>query len=380
MPSVNEILEELSKDQLNWKARHASEQSQILDRLGRIEAARDNLGRCAGDNEERKAFDKFLRTGSGLERKDIGSNTASGALVPTVDADEIVSKALAQSRIGSLVRLTKTDSADYRRILRAGPTGAAWVGESGSRDATADANFRQIVMTHGELYAYVAFTNWVLNDSRINLAAELLADVQAQFAKGLGTAIITGNGTNTLTGMLNTSPTNVDDGASPARAASVYEYVPSGESASLNHHPLASPPAYGDDRLLDLFFTLKPEYRANATWIMASPTLAALRKFKDSTGSPIWQPSMGAGVDQGDGFLLGRPVCVCESVPAIGANAFAVGVGDLKQAYELIQIGPLEITRDDVTTPGKTKYYVRSRWGGAVLDNDSLKWLKLAAT
>ncbi|MBL8202427.1 MAG: phage major capsid protein [Chromatiales bacterium] len=380
---IIEAVDSLGKDWAAFKASQAAELRTLSQRQDELEARAENIRPGASGNAsaaERKQFADYLRTGQGLSRKDVTTGTASGAMVPTVIAQDIVSKALARSRIGALVRNAQVESGDYSRILRVGGATSGWSSETGTRSATTEPSYRAITPTSGELYSYYTVSNWALQDAWFDLAKELEDAVTAQAAKDLEAAIISGNGASRPTGMLASNPTSADDNASPQRAAGVYEYVASGEAGTLNHHPASSPQRYGDDKLLDLFFTLKPEYRANATWLMASPTLAAVRKFKDTNGQPVWQPNMAAGVDQGDGFLFGKPVVVCESMPAIGSNAFPIAVGDLQQGYELVRIHGLDITRDDVTSPGKTKFFVRARFGGCVLDNDAIKFIKCSAS
>ena len=380
---VVQAIESLGQDWARFKAAQVSEKKSLDERLDNLEASLQGHKPGASGSAygaERKQFADYLRTGQGLSRKDLTSSTASGAMIPTVVAQDIIAKALARSRIGALVRNTQVESGDYSRILRVGGATSGWSSETGTRSATTEPSYRAITPTSGELYGYYVVSNWALQDAWFDLARELQDAIEAQFAKDLEAAIISGNGSSRPTGMLASNPTASLDDSSPLRAAGVYQYIASGEAGTLNHHPASSPQRYGDDRLLSLFFSLRPEHRAAATWVMASLTLATVRKFKTVDGAPIWQPNMGAGVDQGDGFLFGKPVVVCESMPAIGSNAFPIAVGDLQQGYELVRIHGLDITRDDVTTPGKTKFYIRARFGGHPLDNDAIKFLKCAAS
>jgi HK97 family phage major capsid protein len=123
----------------------------------------------------------------------------------------------------------------------------------------------------------------------------------------------------------------------------------------------------------DTFFGMRPEYRTRAEWLMSSSTLAAIRKLTDTTGQHLWQQNLSAGVDAGDGLLLGKKVRISESMQSIGTNNFPILCGDFNQGYEITLIGGLQVTRDEVTTPGKTRFYIRARFGGRLVDNDALK-------
>ena len=131
-----------------------------------------------------------------------------------------------------------------------------WSSETGTRSATTEPSYRAIVPTSGELYAYYVVSNWALHDAWFDLARELQDAIEAQFAKDIEPAIISGNGSSRPTGMLASNPTASLEEASPLRAAGVSQYVASGEAGALNHHPASSPQRYGDDGLLSWFFAL----------------------------------------------------------------------------------------------------------------------------
>jgi HK97 family phage major capsid protein len=51
--------------------------------------------------------------------------------------------------------------------------------------------------------------------------------------------------------------------------------------------------------------------------------------------------------------------------------------GDFRRGYVLTdRIGPIRITRDELTHPGYSRYYLRRRTGGTPRNNDALKVLK----
>jgi len=348
-----------------FKKVHLERVDQLQNRLEDLEVQASNPKKTGGptDGPEAKAFEKFLRKGdmSELEHKDMseGTTAAGGAMVPKQIADQIINRALAQSALGSLVRVTEARTSDYHRILNLRGAVASWVAESGARTATAEPTLRDIVTLHGELYSYPTVTNWLMQDSQFNVSDFIVSNVADQFAKSIEAAILNGTGTNQPKGILTDAPTAVADDP-PTRAQDVIQFF-QGTAA------LA-------DNLIDLFFTLKPEYRKNAKWLMNSLTLATVRKVKDTvTGTYLWQPTLGAGVDAGDGTLLGKPVFTSENMPANTTTLNSIMVGDFVQGYELVRIGGLMITRDEITVPGKTRFYVRQRFGGRLVDNDALK-------
>jgi HK97 family phage major capsid protein len=191
----------------------------------------------------------------------------------------------------------------------------------------------------------------------------LIENVADEFALRTGIAVISGDGTNKPTGMLNSTPVTTADWASPLRAQAVYQYV-----ACSN-----SPIGVSMDCLITLTYTLNSSYRANASFVMNSNTAAAVRKLKDSQNQYLWQPSSIAG--QPD-MLLGYPVKIWEDLSDVGANNFPVGFGDFNRGYVLVDRGPIRVLSDPLTTPGMVKFYCSRRLGGAPLNNDAIKWLR----
>lgn len=343
-----------------------NENGELRDRIELMEANRDRPRGGVESQVEYKNFNEFCRTG--IESKEmsiVGGAAAGDALVPELIANTIISRALAQSRLSSIVRRTTSDTSDYVRLLNMRGQAAAWISETGSRADTASMQFREIRPTHGELYSSVVVTNWLLNDAKFDVGAMIMENATAQFAKSIEAAIYNGSGTNRPTGFANTTASVTGDDASPERGADVVEaIVTTGDNAN---------------DIVDLFFALKPEYRANASFLMSSTVLATIRKLRDSSGSGfLWQQNLSNAIDAPDGLLVGRPVYTSESLPSIGGSPQADGiyVGDFQQAYELVQIGGMSVLRDPFSTHGKTTFYLAQRFGGRLIDNDSLKVLR----
>jgi HK97 family phage major capsid protein len=304
-----------------------------------------------------------------LAKKDItiGSAAGGGHAVPEELAREIERLEKKFSPVRDLVKVVQTGSSDYKELVNIRGTTAGWIGESGTRSATATSQLREVAPTFGELYAYPQASEWALDDMFFNVEAWLAEEVAQEFAIAEGQAVIDGDGTSKPTGMHDTAPTAVADFNSPPRAAAVYEFV-----ASLT----ASSPAAAEvlsDSLLTLIYKLNSRYRSNGTFVMNSNTTAAVRKMKDGQGNYHWQPGMQMG--QPD-RLLGYPVSTWEQLPDIATNALPIGFGDFRRGYVLADRVGMRITRDNVTNVGFVRFYIRRREGGIVLNNDAIKWLK----
>lgn len=360
-------------------AAHEKRYQSVIDRLEAIESNSRLPGRIAESKEDREYEKAFLqwvrRRGSDpvaeskmreLEAKDVtvGSNAGGGYALPKQIWAQIEAFELKFSPVRRLVKVIQASTSDFHYLLNLRGTTSGWVSELGSRSASNSPSLRDCVPTHGELYAYPAASNWALDDLSFDVGRWLAENIADEFAYQEGEAVIRGNGSSRPTGMLNTTPVVTDDGASPLRAAAAYQYIPS----------VASPFNVGMDQLIDLQYKLNSAYRANGTYIMNSTTAAVIRKLKASTsGDYLWQPSSIAG--QPD-LLLGRPVEILEGVSDIGSGTFPVGFGDFSRGYLLVDIGRPRMIRDEITTPGMTKFFVSKRVGGVPLSNDAIKFIR----
>jgi HK97 family phage major capsid protein len=318
----------------------------------------------------RKPKDQSTRSAlEELQAKDvtIGSGSSGGYAVPKQIAQNIERLELKQSPVRSLVSVVDVGSSDFRQLLSLGGASSGWAGEGDVRSATTTPLLREIVPSMGELYALPTASNEILDDAYFSVQDWLQQEVADAFATAEGQAVISGDGTKKPVGMLHTAPVATADWASPLRAAAAYQYVLS---------PSLSSPAVAEitaDALIDLCYGLNSKYRANATWVMNSATAGKIRKLKDSNGQYLWQAGL---TNLTPDTLLGRPVAIWEDLDNIGANKLPVAFGDFRRGYLLAQRKELRVTVDEITTPGKTKFYVRRREGGIVFDNDAIKWLK----
>ena len=105
------------------------------------------------------------------------------------------------------------------------------------------------------------------------------------------------------------------------------------------------------DRLIDLAYALRVGYRQNASWVMNRRTQAAIRKFRDTTGNYIWQPSHAPA---GKATLMGFPVTEAEAMPDMVTDSFALAFGDFAAGYLIVDRVGVRVLRD----PYSAKPYV----------------------
>mgnify|MGYP004522899185 CR=1 FL=1 len=81
------------------------------------------------------------------------------------------------------------------------------------------------------------------------------------------------------------------------------------------------------DSVIELYLSIKPEYRKNGTWLMNDTTALALRKLKDVNGNYLWRTS--------DDTILGKKVEISPYMPDIAAGASPITFGDLSYVWFL---------------------------------------------
>jgi HK97 family phage major capsid protein len=68
-----------------------------------------------------------------------------------------------------------------------------------------------------------------------------------------------------------------------------------------------------------------------------------------------------------------------EDMPDIALDALPIAFGNFRRGYLVVDRIGMTMVRDNVTQPGWTKFYFAKRVGGAVIDSNAIKFLKMAA-
>jgi HK97 family phage major capsid protein len=206
-----------------------------------------------------------------------------------------------------------------------------------------------------------AATQTLLEDAAVNIDEWVADEVRIAFAEQENAAFVSGDGSNKPKGFL--SYTTI---AEASWAWDKIGYLATGVSGDFP----ASDPA---DKLIDLVYTLKSGYRANAHWVLNRSTQAEIRKIKDGDGNYIWRPGDQAGEKPS---LMGFPIAETEDMPDIAANSFALAFGDFGRGYLVVDRVGIRILRDPFSAKPYVLFYTTKRVGGGVQDFNAIKLLK----
>ena len=192
----------------------------------------------------------------------------------------------------------------------------------------------------------------------------LAAEVEDAFAAQETQAFVTGDGTNKPKGFLSYATV-----ADADQAWGQIGYVASGAAGGF----AATSPT---DRLIDLVYAPKAQYRPNGRFVMNRKTVSAVRKFKDADGNYVWQPAARLGENAS---LLGYPVTEIETMPDVAANSLSIAFGDFQRGYLIVDRAGVRVLRDPYSAKPYVLFYTTKRVGGGVQDFDAIKVMKFAA-
>lgn len=320
--------------------------------------------------QDQGRMQKASQAQKALEAKSTATVTSTGS-AGGFALPEQIERAIARigvdiSPIRQIATVRSVGTPDYKELFDVNGAGFEWIGETDTRAQTNTPDLAEVAPTFGMASAKPQASEESLDDLFFNVEDWLVSSAAETLYAGEGAAFVSGNGTKKPTGFLG-GPTPVTT-ADSARAFGTLQYIASGQAAALPTSP---------DIFYDLVYALRARYRANAKWVTSKLVLAALRKYKEATTNAyMWQPGLSAG--QPDMFM-GYSVVEAEDMPAVGAGAFSLAFGDFKEGYLIADRVGMRITRDEITTPGYVKFYVRKRVGGKIRNSQAIKLLKIAA-
>lgn len=333
----------------------------------------DRSGRQSPFAREHKAgFESYMRGGAdyglrALEAKalSVGSNPDGGYLVPEETETAIDGLLRKASPVRALATVRKISSNSYKKPFATSGTATGWVAETGARAQTDTPTLAELDFPAMELYAMPSATQTLLDDAAVDTESWLAEEVQAAFAEQESTAFVSGDGVNKPKGFLDYTTV-----ANASWSWGNVGYVPSGAAGAF----AASDPG---DTLIDLIYSLRQAYRANAHWVLNRNVQAEIRKFKDADGNYLWQPGLQAGQPAS---LLGYPVSESEDMPDIAADSMSIAFADFRRAYLIVDRLGVRVLRDPYTAKPYVLFYTTKRVGGGIQNFEAIKFLKFATS
>ena len=382
---VKTALTELVDDFSTVKAHMKSQILEQEKRLKMIEQNTPNRPTLSAKTDtqsiEKKAFNAYLRNGdesymrgehleekAGATRLHVADNTSGGYLIATEASDKINSVLRNAASIRAIANVVQIESATYEVLVDRNDLGISWINDSENAVMRTDTPNTDIIKIDlSEMAALPKISQRLLDDGAFDIESWLVSRIADKFARSEGSSFILGTGTNQPKGILRYNLTAHDSNTPNWKNLS---YIGTGHASDFkNDNPT--------DSLINLVYSLGARYRANATFVMNSKTAGAVRKMKDADGRFLWGDSMLTGEPA---RLLGYPVLISEDMHDVGANQYPIAFGDFNAGYTIVERPDMRIQRDPFTQKPHVLFFATKRVGGGVVDFDSIRLLKVAAT
>lgn len=285
----------------------------------------------------------------------VGNDAAGGFTVPEELASDIVRKLYDASPIRQLARVSTTSRDALHILQRVDDIGSASLGEGASASETTAMDYDRARIQLKKQHVYLHASEEVLDDSGINLEAEIAFEAADKLARDEGEDFI--NGTTSPRGFLTHTA---------GTTWGTIEQVNSGSTSVVDI-----------DTTIDLLYKLdKSAYIQNAAFVMNAQTWGQYVQAEDGASNKLPVNF----VDVANMRLLGKPVVICDGMPAIGSDALSVAVADWQKAYRIVDhVAGMKMSRDEITSPGTVKWSFRKRYGGQTVNFDAIKLYKQSA-
>lgn len=216
-----------------------------------------------------------------------GYNTSDGTYrMPLASSNKVEQVLTKESLFRNISTVINAHAHGYRIFAKDCDDMALFVPEGGQipiYDGLDD--FTTKTVDHNKLAVFVKLDT--------DFASDASFDIEGYLSKREDNSFINGTGEKEPTGIL-----HENDGADVGVTAESLTY----------------------DEVINLYFSVKAEYRKNGVWLMNDETALILRKLKDSDGNYLW--------NQANDTILGKPVMISEFMPGIASSKKPIAFGD----------------------------------------------------
>lgn len=312
--------------------------------------------RAQDDPEYREAFFRYMTVRDprelSVEELRVLSKATAGAglnLVPTSFSQQLISVLRWMGSIRSLATVITTDSGEAFEIPTVTAHGtASWLAENAAFSPS-DETFGKVTLN-----AYKAGTIMIVSEELLQDSAfDLDAYISREFGERIGvleeTAYMTGDGSGKPTGLVDSATAGVT---------------------------AASATAITGDEMLDLYYSLAPQYRANASFLVSDAAEKILRKLKGSDGQYLWATGLVAGAPN---TFNGRPVYAHPDLPVPATGVVPALFGDFSY-YMVRDVNGIAFQRlvELYAANGQVGFRAYHRTDGKLTNTAAVKKLTMA--
>ena len=270
------------------------------------------------------------------------------------------------SPIRRVATVRNTTRGHYEFPIRTTLPTAVWTEtELDALDDTANQKYQMGKIPVNKLSALPSISLDMLEDSVINIEAELRSDLKEAFMLAENKAFIDGDGINRPTGILEYAKNGAAnyDVSKPLRMAQV--------ELDLSNYQGADGGIHLADHLLDLNAKLLAPYKRRAVYTMSRGIKNVVRQIKDKQNQYLFSMGQNWGgfpgvpkiMDGMNGRINGYPILECDDLPqTLKVDEYPIQFGDFSKYIILDRIG-LRLIKDEITKKGFVIYWFRKRTG-----------------
>ena len=316
----------------------------------------------------KSALDAYLRkeertlSSDEVKALSVGSDPDGGYVVHPDMSGRIVTRIFETSPMRAYASIQTISTDALEGLFDLNEASSGWVGETDSRAVTNTPQLGKWRIPVHEVYAKPQATQKLLDDAAINMETWLTTKVAEKFARVEAAAFVSGDGMSKPRGFLTYG--------SGTTLPGTIEQLPTSASGAFAADP------NGADVMINALYGLKTQYRANATWFMNRATLKLVRKLKDGDSAYLWAPGIAAGQPS---TLLGYPVASFEDMPDPASNSLSIAVGDMREAYQIVDRIGIRTLRDPYSAKPYVEFYTTKRVGGDVVNFEAIKLIKFGS-
>jgi len=308
--------------------------------------------------EYKKAFEAFLRM-KGDQRNmgpdqfkslSVGVDPDGGYTVTPAFSSRVITKQYETDPIRQMASIETISTQALEWLVDWGQAGAGWEAETETGNETDTPTLNKKRIPVHVMYAKPHATQTLLEDSGINIENWLANKVADRFSRLEAASFIDGDGVGKPRGILT--------------------YANGTNYGQIEQVAMQNAAALTGDGFIAVKYSLVEQYLNMASWIMNRTTVRDAMYLKNGAGDYIWKP----GWDKdSQATILGLPVRMSATMPAVAANALAVALAYWKEAYMIVDRLGITIQRDPYTAKPFVEFYTRKRVGGDVVNYEAIK-------
>ena len=298
------------------------------------------------------------------------TNPDGGYLTSADMTGRIISRVRDMSPMRQYANVKTIGKGRLEGVVNNGRNAASWGYQGQSVSNTATKQFGKYQIDVKDLIAYPSATTQMIEDADLDIESLVIDDSSMAFAEAEGSAFLNGDGILEPRGLMTVATAYTGDNT---RAWGTVQKFKTGVNGAFAATP------NGGDVFIEAAMSLRGVYRTGAIWGMNRFTFAAAMKLKDSDGNYIWQPSWNLQ-DAPFGTICGIRVAPdFDHMDDIANSSLSMFVGNLNQAYQIVDRRGINVIRDNITAPTFVKWYFSKRTGGDVVNSEAVRFVEFKA-